>query len=104
MAQELYLSMNSDSPLYCLRTGEVLMSCNPNFINENSALQYFTVIGEEVFIKDEFEHLLKEMKVENSTDINSYVEKLDESYVVLHVDSSEGAMMCTATYILHYPR
>lgn len=104
MAQKLLLHLPNESPFFCLRTGEMLISGEADLeqFGKNNALCYLFVI-DEVYIRDDFEKARDSFEEENPDDAD-FLESLNDDYIVIDFYDHEGSMSVSGTMVLNYPK
>jgi len=111
MAQEIYLNQNTEAPIFCLKTGQVLLLPNNEGINPESKLVLFMVneaADTPEYIAENFEEIWitffqseKESEFDEDS-IRRFSEALSDDYLFIHLDTSEGPLQESSLLILDY--
>jgi len=111
MAQEIYLKQNTDDPIFCLKTGDVVLLPNNEGVNPNSKLVLFLiheVADTPEYIADSFKEdwiSFFESEDEDEFDEDSLSRlfaSLSDDYLIIHLDTSEGPLVESSLLILDY--
>ena len=103
MAQKIRLRHHSGYTLYCMFTGDKLVSPDPVFVNTKSTMVLFSPMDEIYYISSDFKKMLVEKGVDVEDDLDEWIDLLDDDYVLITIDSSQGPFSDYGSYILHYP-